>query len=170
MHARNTFLLITFALLAACSRRNTAPSPPSHEEQAPLDGRTPLPLLLVMAQHQKQQMRDHLVAVQEVVLAVAQDDFAGVARAAARLGYSEQMGQMCSHMGAGAEGFTERALEFHHRADSISDAAKRGDRPAVMRALASTLQSCTACHATFRQSIVGQDEWARATTHATKAH
>ena len=73
-----------------------------------MDTRTPVPLLPMMADHQKRNMRDHLLAVQEIVAALAADNFAAVERSAGRIGYSEQMGQMCVHMGAGAPGFTER--------------------------------------------------------------
>ena len=75
-----------------------------------LDRRSQVPLLPMMANHQKQNMRDHLLGVQEIVAALAGDDFRAIEQTAARLGFSEQMGQMCTHMGAGAPGFTEQAL------------------------------------------------------------
>jgi hypothetical protein len=100
-----------------------------------------------MASHQKQNMRDHLVAVQEVVSALSIANYAGVEAAAARIGFSQAMGQMCSHMGAGAPGFADQAIEFHHTADRIGLAARERDGAAVMMALGSTLQSCTSCHA-----------------------
>lgn len=126
-----------------------------------MDTRAPVPLLPRMAHHQKQNMRDHLVAVQEVVTAMTTDDFAAIERAAARIGFSEQMGQTCTHMGAGAPGFTELALNFHHTADAIAAAARQGDRVAVTAALGTTLQTCTSCHAAFRQSVVDDAAWDR---------
>ena len=75
-----------------------------------MDSRRALPLPPMMANHQKQNMRDHLVAVQEIIAATVTADFAAVERAAGRIGYSEQMGQMCTHMGAAAPGFAEQAL------------------------------------------------------------
>jgi hypothetical protein len=110
----------------------------------------------MMAHHQKQNMRDHLEAVREIVSAAGEGDFARVETAAARIGYSEQMGRMCSHMGAGAPGFTERALAFHHTADTIGDAARKRDLSAVLATLGATLASCTECHATFKQQIVAE--------------
>jgi hypothetical protein len=62
-----------------------------------------------------------------------------------RIGYSQQMGQMCEHMGAGAPGFTERALEFHHSADQIGEAAKKRDSEGVLKSLSNTLATCTSC-------------------------
>jgi len=110
----------------------------------------------MMANHQKQNMREHLAVVQEVVTAVATRDFVKVASSAQRIGYSEAMGQMCEHMGAGAPGFTEQALDFHRSAERIIAAAKREDSPGVLAALGDTLSKCTACHAAYKQKIVSE--------------
>jgi hypothetical protein len=120
----------------------------------------------MMANHQKQNMRDHLAAVQEVVAGLATNDFPGIEKAAGRMGFSEQMGAMCTHMGAGAPGFTEQAIAFHKTADSIADAARRRDRDGVTRALATTLTTCTGCHATWKQQVVDEETWTRATGSA----
>jgi hypothetical protein len=136
-----------------------------------MDTRAPVPLLPMMAEHQKRNMRDHLLAVQEIIAAMAGDDFAAIERSAGRIGYSEQMGQMCAHMGAGAPGFTDKALEFHRTADTIAVAAKAQDRAGVLKALGATLQTCTGCHATFRQQIVDDATWNRITgTPAPSTH
>jgi hypothetical protein len=131
-----------------------------------MDTRVPVPLLPRMANHQKQNMRDHLLAVQEIIFALGREDFAGIESAASRIGFSPQMGQMCTHMGAGAKGFTEQALAFHHTADSIGVAARQHDRAGVMKALGATLQTCTGCHATFRQRVVDEATWTRLTSTA----
>jgi hypothetical protein len=136
----------------------------AHASLDEMDTRVAVPLLPMMANQQKQNMRDHLLAVQEIILASGRNDFADVERAATRIGYSAEMGQMCTHMGAGAKGFTEQALAFHHTADSIAVAAREHDRPAVMAALGTTLQACTACHETFRQRVVDQATWTRLTS------
>lgn len=134
-----------------------------------LDERTPVPLLPMMANHQKQNMRDHLLAVQEIVAAVAVDDYSGAERAAGRMGFSEPMAQMCTHMGAGAPGFTERALEFHHTADTIAVAARAHDHAAVVDALGKTLSACTGCHAAFKQEVVDEATWSERTGAAAAA-
>ena len=108
----------------------------------------------MMANHQKQNMREHLEAIQQVVEGLNHGDFTAVEKAARKMGYSEEMGAMCAHMGAGAVGFTEQALRFHHTADTIALAAHRRDKPATLKALAATLQTCTACHAVYRQAVV----------------
>jgi hypothetical protein len=127
------------------------------------DTRQPLPLTAAMAAHQKRNMRDHLAAIQALIGALGRDDMDGVAKAAARLGYSEAMGQMCEHMGTAAPGFTPMALDFHRTADTIGDAARRGDRAGVLSALDRTLQTCVGCHSTYRQDVVDVETWKRLT-------
>jgi hypothetical protein len=124
-----------------------------------LDPRTPVPLQPMMAWHQKQNMQEHLVAIQRITEALASEDWDAIATASALIESSPQMQQMCQHMGAGADGFTELALDFHHRADAIGEAARSHDGVAVLRATATTLQACTACHATYRQDIVDAKTW-----------
>jgi hypothetical protein len=119
-----------------------------------LDNRTPLPLSPPMANHQKQNMREHLQAIEAIIKGLSRDDFATVEKSARAIGYSKEMERMCSEMGAGAPGFTERAIEFHKTADTIAEAARFKNRAGVLAALGSTLQTCTSCHATYRQQIV----------------
>jgi mono/diheme cytochrome c family protein len=128
-----------------------------------LDTRTPLPLTAMMAEHQKRNMRDHLAAVQEIVAALVADDLPSVEKAARRIGYSDTMAQMCQRMGAGAPGFTDVALTFHRTADTIANAAQRGDRVAATAALAATLSTCVGCHAAYRQEVVDEATWQRLT-------
>lgn len=131
------------------------------------DTRQPLPLPAMMAEHQKQNMRKHLAAVQAIVAAIARDDMDAVEKAAASIGYSEAMGQMCEHMGAAAPGFTAMALNFHHTADTIGAAARHGDRAGVLSALDRTLQTCVGCHAKYRQEVVDEDTWKKLTAAAS---
>jgi hypothetical protein len=121
-----------------------------------------------MAQHQKENMREHLVAVQEIALATGRGDFAAVEETSRRLGLSPTMERMCQHMGAGAPGFTEQALAFHRSADEIARAARSHDPAAVMTALGATLHLCTSCHATFRQKVVDETTWAGLTEPADR--
>lgn len=153
----------------SCNRGpSSVPPPTAPEPVAPsavavfdsMDTRVPVPLLPVMANHQKQNMREHLSAVEAIVSAIGTKDFDAVSRAAATIGYSEQMGQMCNHMGAGAPGFTEQALRFHHTADKIAEAARGRDMPGVLDALSATLTTCTGCHSVFKQRIVDETTWA----------
>jgi len=138
-------------------------SAPMGDEAA--DGRRPLPLLQMMADHQKHMMRDHLGAVQEIVTALASNDFAAVDRAASRLGFSEEVGRICRHLGAASPAFTQQALAFHHTADGIAAAARARSRQRVLAELSMTLQACRACHAGWKQAVVDESTWSRMTSH-----
>lgn len=130
-----------------------------YEALAELDSRKGVPLQPRMAWHQKQNMMDHLVVIHEVIDGVAREDWEAVARSSSRIESSPQMAQTCEHMGAGADGFTEMALDFHRRADGIGVAARTGDKSAVLAAVSRTLAACTACHATYRQDVVDAPTW-----------
>jgi hypothetical protein len=186
MRSHRPLVIVSFAALvavAACkptpssspagtpapSASTVVPSSGPHAALERMDTRAPVPLLPMMANHQKQNMREHLEAVQDVVLGATSGDFAAVEKAASRMGYSEQMGRMCTHMGAGAPGFTEQALNFHKTADKIGDAAKKKDREGVLAALGETLKTCTGCHAAWKQRIVDEAEWEKATASAGMA-
>lgn len=128
-------------------------------ELASLDPRRPVPLQPMMAWHQKQNMMEHLVAIQRITGALAEENWDEVESAALLIGTSPQMEQMCQHMGAGADGFTELALDFHRRADAIAVAARTHEIPAVLGATDLTLQACTTCHASYRQEVVDAQTW-----------
>ena len=151
-----------FTFETAPPTRSSLSGPSAEDALARLDTRVPVPLLPMMAHHQKRNMRDHLVAVQKIVAAIGENDFPGIELASKQIGYSEQMGQMCTHMGAGAPGFTDLAIAFHRKADTITDAAQRRDMVAVLSALSETMMTCTGCHATFKQRVVDDAAWTAA--------
>ena len=162
---RHHALPIFLAFAAAGCTREAPPAqvvmtpppspPPAGDALDQLDTRTAVPLLPMMANHQKQNMRDHLAAVQEIVAALVTDDFTGIEKAASRIGFSEQMGQMCTHMGAGAPGFTEQALAFHHTADRIGDAARKRTGRSSSADSPSPCRSALAA-ATWKQQVVDE--------------
>ncbi|MCA9676313.1 MAG: cytochrome c, partial [Myxococcales bacterium] len=129
------------------------PAAPAPTDDA-YDTRTPVPMPPMMAAHHKQQMRDHLLAIQEITAALATDDFAAVEASAGRIAWSEEQAMMCQHMGAGTPGFGDLGEAFHHTADGIVTAARDRDRAGVLTALGATLQTCTGCHETYRQVVV----------------
>jgi hypothetical protein len=135
-----------------------------------MDTRKPVPLIPMMAHHQKQNMRDHLVAVQEIVTALATDDFPAAEKAAQRIASSDQMAQMCTHMGAGAPGFTDQALAFHKTADGVLAAARAKDKKVALQTLGATLATCTACHEAWKQQVVDDATWERMTQQAPPEH
>ena len=56
------------------------------------------------------------------------------------------------------------AIAFHHTAGGITTAAKAGDRARVLAEFSSTLQSCTACNASWKQQVVDDATWSRLTS------
>jgi len=82
--------MVLVALLAplTLSQRSHAEDPVHKMPLTSMDSRSPLPLLAMMAEHQKQNMREHLMAIQAIVAAIARDDLDGVTTAASRIGYS----------------------------------------------------------------------------------
>jgi hypothetical protein len=185
MSSTNLMMRCTLAALAAlvmtaCEGTST---PAQWVEQAPppaasgdacqpiselnaLDPRRPVPLQPMMAWHQKQNMQDHLEAIQRIVEGLTREDWEAIGDASARIESSPQMQQMCEHMGAGADGFTEMALDFHRKADAIGEAADARDAQAVLRATSDALQACTSCHSTYRQEIVDAETWTSRTGQA----
>lgn len=123
------------------------------------DTRKALPLLGFMAEHQKKNMRAHLEAIRDIVGGYADKNFKNIKEAALRLGSSPQMNMMCDHMGQASPGFTPMALKMHSNADTIVAAAEKKDFNAVVTATEKTLQSCTSCHAAYKQQIVSDEEW-----------
>ncbi len=137
--------------------------PTADDRLRSIDQRQSIPLLPAMANHQKQNMRDHLNAVQAIIAGLATGDFPAIEEASHRLGFSEQTGQMCTHMGLGAPGFSEQAIEFHQTADRIAVSAAKADAQGVTRDLAATLALCTGCHARWKQRVVDEKTWAQLT-------
>lgn len=129
------------------------------DEMNQLDQRTPVPLPPQMALHQKQNMREHLESVQEIIAGLSKKDFKAIATGAKRMGLTPEMGKMCEMMGAGATGFSERAIQFHKSADEIALFAQKKDERGVMNGLNKTLTQCTSCHATYRQQIVSESAY-----------
>jgi hypothetical protein len=177
---RCTLAALAALLMTACEGKPT-PAQPVDQARVPaassdacqpvselnaLDPRRPVPLQPMMAWHQKQNMQDHLVAIERIVDGLAREDWEAIGVASARIESSPQMQQMCEHMGAGADGFTEMALDFHRKADAIGEAADARDAQAVLRATSNTLQACTSCHSTYRQEVVDAETWTSRTGQA----
>ena len=145
------------APIAAAQPAATAPTPV--DALNALDPRTPVPLQPMMAWHQKQNMQEHLVAIQQITDGLAREDWDAVAEGAELIASSPGMQMQCEHMGLGAEGFTALALDFHARADGIVAAAEAQDAGATLTATAHTLAACTTCHAGYRQDVVDAATW-----------
>lgn len=158
-------------MLSACASAPAAQTERSStatgwEQAAAMDARAPIPLTPRMAEHQKQNMRDHLLAVSEIVAGLGTSDWPAVQRAAARLGSSPQSTRMCEHMAGGMEAFAQQGIAFHATADGVVEAATLRDRDATLRALGDTLSACTSCHAAYRQEVLSEEGYRAATGQA----
>jgi len=153
--------LVFFAVcvLSISLARTVAADPADLLGNVSADARQPLFLTPMMAAHQKEGMRAHLVAVQRIIAALQGRDYAAVSESAREMGFSPETGQMCEMMGAATPGFSELAFKFHHTADEIGVAANKHDEQAVLTALGKTLAVCTTCHSTYAQKVVSTEEW-----------
>jgi len=124
-----------------------------------METRQPLYLTPMMATHQKENMRAHLVAVQRIIAALQDQNYVAVNDSAKEMGFSAQTEKMCTMMGAATPGFSNLAIKFHHTADEIGMAARRHDEQAILTALGKTLVICTTCHSTYTQKVVSAEEW-----------
>jgi len=116
---------------------------------APHDTRRVLDVPDAMKEHQKQNMREHLRAVQQVTAMMARgqwDEAAAVAHG--QLGLTEEMRRMCSMFGPE---FMAMGLAFHESGDRLGEALKTKDRVKAETAMAGMLEKCVACHDTFKQ-------------------
>ncbi|MDO9182248.1 MAG: hypothetical protein Q7U04_07555 [Bacteriovorax sp.] len=154
-----------FLIIAAISVQNSFAQMDHNMMSSPIssDTRKPLPLTAMMAEHQKQNMRGHLEAIRDLTEAFISKNFKQIEDAGKRLGTSPEMNMMCDHMGRGAPGFTEMALRMHSEADKITDAGQKKNLKAAMVATNRTLQHCTACHAVYKQEIISEVDWKKAT-------
>lgn len=118
------------------------------------DSRVAIPMTTQMSQHQLANMRDHLEAVQQSVAGLVAKNFKQMEVAAKKLASSPQMTQMCEHMGRGGPGYTEMGLALHKAGDELVHAAQKKNADLFMKKLEATLQTCTACHAAFKQEVV----------------
>lgn len=117
---------------------------------ASLDSRISLNLPPMMKQHQLANMRAHLNAVRQIILSIADDDFDAASDIAAKqLGSSKAMMKMCNNFEN--ETFKSMGMAFHKSGDELAKTLKKGELQASLRALNTTMTSCVACHATFRQ-------------------
>ena len=76
MATRSSLLVPVLSLLllvVSCSQTRAEEHPDMMSQRAS-DTRKPLPLPAMMAEHQKQNMREHLAAVQAIIAAIGRDD------------------------------------------------------------------------------------------------
>ncbi|MBF0610712.1 MAG: cytochrome c [Magnetococcales bacterium] len=123
---------------------------------SPADARTPVQLPGELKQHMLANMRDHMLALQEITTGLSQSEFDKVATIAEeRLGVSsgKRHGahQVAAYMPAGMSqigGATHQAAS--RLALAAQDAGVTGDTKPVLAALAEVMIGCVACHGAYR--------------------
>ncbi|MBS0506012.1 MAG: cytochrome c [Proteobacteria bacterium] len=96
--------------------------------------------------------------MQAVTGAIAQEDWALVARLAPQIARHEEPPatekiRILTWLGAQASKFRGLDQQVHDAAMAMGDAAQRGDGPAVIDAFARVQHSCLACHQGYRKAF-----------------
>ncbi|MGV6845248.1 MAG: hypothetical protein ACWA42_03875 [Lutibacter sp.] len=104
------------------------------------------------AKHQLKNMRNHVVAVQTIIDLLSKDEYEKASDvASSKLGLTNEMKMMCSSFNN--QKFEQLGLEFHKNADKMAEIFKSKDKNKSLEALSTTMKSCVACHASFKQQI-----------------
>jgi hypothetical protein len=106
----------------------------------------------MMRQHMMSNMRDHLVAINEILIYMAAADFDKAADVAEnRLGMSSLGAHGASHMaGYMPEGMRNTGTSMHKAASRFALKAQEGEPMAAYRSLTEITSACVACHAGYR--------------------
>jgi hypothetical protein len=106
----------------------------------------------MMKQHQLANMRDHLVALNEILALMAKSELDKAADIAEhRLGMTSMVAHNASHMAPYMpKGMQAIGTEMHHAASRFAMAAQEGDLPRALDGLSKVTQQCVACHSTYR--------------------
>lgn len=114
------------------------------------DDRISLNMSPQMKQHQLQNMRAHLAAVQEIISQLSENKFDAASRTAhQKLGLTKEMASMCNRFEN--EEFKSMGINFHKSADEMGEVIAKGNMQTSLAALNKTLGYCVSCHEKFRQ-------------------
>jgi len=116
------------------------------------DSRALIQLPEMMQQHMMSNMRDHLAAINEILIKLAEDELGKAADIAeSRLGMSSLGLHGASHMaGFMPEEMQQMGTQMHRAASHFVLQAQVGDTSSVYRALSEVTSACVACHAGYR--------------------
>lgn len=106
----------------------------------------------MMQQHMMANMRDHLMAINEILISMANNDLDKAADIAeSRLGVSSLETHGASHMaGFMPEGMRQAGTTMHSAASRFALIAQEGDALRAYDALSGVTSACVACHASYR--------------------
>ena len=105
-----------------------------------------------MQQHMMSNMRDHLAAIHEILVNLANEEFDQAAQVAeSRLGMSSLKSHGASHMGKFMpEGMRKAGKRMHKAASRFALKAEEGEAVAAYQALSEITSACVGCHAGYR--------------------
>lgn len=116
------------------------------------DARQMVKLPDMMRQHMLSNMRDHLLALHDIQVALAKGELDKAGDIAEqRIG----MSSLASHNAAHMAPYMPKAMqdigtEMHHSASRFAITAKEGDTLRALDSLSKVTQQCVACHAAYR--------------------
>ena len=116
------------------------------------DARILVEMPQMMQEHMLSNMRDHLVAVNEILLYLGQGELEKAAEISEyRLGMSSLESHGASHMAKFMpEGMRQAGTAMHKAASRFSLKAQEGDVLAAYKALSGITSACVACHSGYR--------------------
>lgn len=106
----------------------------------------------MMQHHMLSNMRNHLMAINEILLNMANDEFDEAAEIAeSRLGMSSLRAHGASHMAKFMpEGMRNSGEAMHRAASRFALKAEEGEALPAYKALSEVTSACVACHTTYR--------------------
>ena len=106
----------------------------------------------MMQQHMMSNMRDHLVAINEILIKMANGDFEEAAEIAEyRLGMSSLESHGASHMAKFMpEGMRQAGTAMHKAASRFALKAQEEEALPAYNALSKVTSACVACHSGYR--------------------
>ena len=116
------------------------------------DSRVPVKLPQMMQQHLLSNMRDHLAAINEILVFLGNGELDMAAETAEfRLGMSSLESHGASHMaGFMPEGMRRAGTAMHQAASRFALKAQEGEVLPAYRALSGITSACVACHSGYR--------------------
>jgi cytochrome c556 len=116
------------------------------------DTRTKVDLPAMMKAHMLHSMRDHLLSVHEIQVALAKGQFDKASDIAEhRIGMSSLASHNAAHMAPFMpEGMQNIGTAMHHAASRFAMTASEGDLSKSLDALSKVTEQCVACHMSYR--------------------
>lgn len=116
------------------------------------DSRQLVKLPEMMQQHMMSNMRDHLMAINEILTNIANDKLDRAAEIAeSRLGMSSLKSHGASHMAKFMpEGMQKTGTNMHRAASRFALKAQEGEALPAYNALSKITSACVACHSNYR--------------------